>query len=369
MKRSPRTLRTAAASTCAIAALTVFGAAQPSGIATASSDPAAATARHATTLQSNPNWPTTRSGNHGIAVTALQHLLTAHGHAVSPDGAYGPRTAAAVRAFQTRHHLKADAVAGAKTWKALVTTVRAGNHGSAVTAAQKLLTAHGHTVSPDGAFGPRTAAAVKAFQTRSHLDADGVIGPRTWNALLTTARSTQPTTPSTRPGTGTYTLKLTRNGEQPLNSRLALLRGGKVIDSYRAGSGMGSTDECRPDKGWLPSGTYKVKGHETNRGGWNYNPRVQIQGYAIQIEDKTCTPKPGGHKRVKRTQMFIHSEMLADGTQAFDNPFNGDDWWRWDNAGDYSSNGCIKLAPNDLKDLFTHLNRAGWPKNLTLHVS
>ncbi|WP_406469047.1 hypothetical protein [Streptomyces sp. NBC_01594] len=38
-------------------------------------------------------------------------------------------------------------------------------------------------------------------------------------------------------------------------------------------------------------------------------------------------------------------------------------------AGDYSSNGCIKLAPNDLKDLFTHFNRAGWPKNLTLHVS
>ncbi|MEU8836783.1 peptidoglycan-binding protein [Streptomyces sp900116325] len=269
MKRSPRTLRTAA-STCAIAALTVFGAAQAPTIATASSDPATTMARHATTLQGNPNWPTTRSGNHGIAVTALQHLLTARGHAVSPDGAYGPRTAVAVRAFQTLHHLQADAVAGARTWKALVTTVRAGSHGSAVTAAQKLLTARGHAVSPDGAFGPRTAAAVKAFQTRSHLEADGVIGPRTWSALLTTSRSTQPTTPSTRPGTGTYTLKLTRNGNQPLNSRLALLRGGKVIDSYRAGSGMGSTDECLPDKGWLPSGTYKVKGHETNRGGWNY---------------------------------------------------------------------------------------------------
>ncbi|MFF8911421.1 L,D-transpeptidase family protein [Streptomyces olivaceoviridis] len=370
MKRSPRTLRTAAASTCAIAALTVFGAAQVPGIAAASSDPATTTARPATTtLQGNSNWPTTRSGNHGIAVTALQHLLAAHGHAVSPDGAYGPRTAAAVKTFQTRHHLKADGVAGAKTWKALVTTVRTGSHGATVTAAQKLLTARGHTVSPDGAFGPRTAAAVKAFQTRSHLEADGVIGPRTWNALLTTSRSTQPTTPSTRPGSGTYTLKLTRNGKQPLNSRLALLRGGKVIDSYRAGSGKGSTDECLPDKGWLPGGTYKVKGHETNRGGWNYNPRVQIQGYAIQIEDKTCTPKPGGNKRVMRTQMFIHSEMLADGTQAFDNPFNGDDWWRWDNDGDYSSNGCIKLAPNDLKDLFIHLNRAGWPKNLTLHVS
>ncbi|MGC5236278.1 L,D-transpeptidase family protein [Streptomyces albogriseolus] len=369
MKRSPRTLRTAAG-TCAIAAFTLFGTAQAPGIATASSDPATTTARPATTaLHGNPNWPTTRSGSHGTAVTALQHLLTAHGHAVSPDGAYGSRTAAAVRAFQTRQHLKADGVAGAKTWKALVTTVRAGSHGSAVTAAQKLLTARGHAVTPDGAFGPRTTAAVKAFQTRSHLEADGVIGPKTWNALLTTSMSTQPTTPNTRPGTGTYTLNLTKNRKQPLNSRLALLRGGKVIDSYRAGSGMGSTDECLPDKGWLPNGTYKVKGNETNRGGWNYNPRVQIQGYAIQLEDKTCTPKPGGHKRIERTQMFIHSEMLADGTQAFNNPFNSDDWWRWDNDGDYSSNGCIKLAPNDLKELFTHLNRASWPKNLTLHVS
>ena len=48
---------------------------------------------------------------------------------------------------------------------------------------------------------------------------------------------------------------------------------------------------------------------------------------------------------------------------------NGDDWWRWGNAGDHSSNGCIKLAPHDLKAVFAHLNRAGWPNNLTLRVS
>ncbi|MER5619148.1 hypothetical protein [Streptomyces sp. NPDC002215] len=30
---------------------------------------------------------------------------------------------------------------------------------------------------------------------------------------------------------------------------------------------------------------------------------------------------------------------------------------------------CIKITPTDIKDLFTRLDRAGWPKNLALQVS
>ena len=37
--------------------------------------------------------------------------------------------------------------------------------------------------TPDGKFGPATAAAVKAWQTRERLSPDGVIGPRSWSAL------------------------------------------------------------------------------------------------------------------------------------------------------------------------------------------
>jgi N-acetyl-anhydromuramyl-L-alanine amidase AmpD len=33
-------------------------------------------------------------------------------------------------------------------------------------------------------FGPQTLAAVLEFQHRSHLDADGVVGPQTWSALM-----------------------------------------------------------------------------------------------------------------------------------------------------------------------------------------
>ncbi len=40
-------------------------------------------------------------------------------------------------------------------------------------------------VLADGAFGPKTETALKAFQTRVGLDADGVCGPKTWTQLLT----------------------------------------------------------------------------------------------------------------------------------------------------------------------------------------
>ncbi|WP_177328369.1 L,D-transpeptidase family protein, partial [Streptomyces atratus] len=207
-----------------------------------------------------------------------------------------------------------------------------------------------------------------AFQKNQGLQADGVAGPATWKALVTAPTGARPDTGQTaQPGPAGYSLKFTKNQKHPMYSTLALVHNGKAVKSYRANSGMGSKDTCLSNEGWLPNGTYKVKGHETNRGGWNYNPNVQIRGYAIQLENKTCTPAPG-QKPVERTDMFIHSEMLADGTQAVDVPLKEDDFWRWDADFDYKSNGCIKLKPTDLKDLFSRLDQAGWPKNLTLQV-
>ncbi|MCR5663552.1 MAG: peptidoglycan-binding protein [Oscillospiraceae bacterium] len=65
--------------------------------------------------------------------------------------------------------------------------LRRGDRGEAVTAAQVLLIRRGCSVGwygSDGDFGDATLAAVKQFQQARGLDADGVIGPRTWEALL-----------------------------------------------------------------------------------------------------------------------------------------------------------------------------------------
>ncbi|MER7000617.1 GH25 family lysozyme [Streptomyces sp. NPDC000410] len=129
-------------------------------------------------------WPTVRAGQSGADVRTVQLLLDARGHRVDADRAFGPATAGAVKAFQGANGLTADGVVGPRTWAALVVTVRTGDRGSAVTAVQRGLAARGHRVDVDGAFGPGTAGAVKAFQGANGLTADGVVGPRTWRALV-----------------------------------------------------------------------------------------------------------------------------------------------------------------------------------------
>jgi putative chitinase len=61
--------------------------------------------------------------------------------------------------------------------------VRLGDKGPDVAALQKGLLAAGHSVTPDGDFGPGTDAAVKQFQASRGLQADGIVGPATWSAL------------------------------------------------------------------------------------------------------------------------------------------------------------------------------------------
>ncbi len=59
-------------------------------------------------------------------------------------------------------------------------TLREGDRGAEVKAMQKRLKELGYlTGSADGVFGPMTTEAVKAFQKRNGLTADGVVGPAT----------------------------------------------------------------------------------------------------------------------------------------------------------------------------------------------
>lgn len=107
------------------------------------------------------------------------------------DGIFGTVTRNAVVAFQQGEGLTADGVVGDSTWQRMpadpdTPTVKRGSTGSAVVGLQKGLRTFGGPGSPtdpgpaDGDFGPRTEAAVKAYQAQHTLANDGVVGPRTW---------------------------------------------------------------------------------------------------------------------------------------------------------------------------------------------
>lgn len=65
-------------------------------------------------------------------------------------------------------------------------TLRKGSKGDAVKRVQEELIARGYDLTPygaDGDFGKRTEAAVKQFQRDHGLEADGIVGPKTYAAL------------------------------------------------------------------------------------------------------------------------------------------------------------------------------------------
>jgi len=58
--------------------------------------------------------------------------------------------------------------------------LRSGSSGDEVFTLKKRLRAAGYDPGPiDGAFGPKTDAAVRALQEACGIDADGVVGPQT----------------------------------------------------------------------------------------------------------------------------------------------------------------------------------------------
>ncbi|MGI0486230.1 peptidoglycan-binding domain-containing protein [Pantanalinema rosaneae CENA516] len=73
----------------------------------------------------------------------------------------------------------------ARPTPAALPILRMGMQGTAVTGLQERLRALGWLKSSaDGVFGAETLAAVKAAQRQFSLEADGVVGPATWEALL-----------------------------------------------------------------------------------------------------------------------------------------------------------------------------------------
>ncbi len=170
-------------------------------------------------------YATLRPGARGQEVVALQRALIAQGHKITADGVYGRETRLAVRRYQAAHGLRQDGIAGNQTLTKLydapaptaapeqtpvpehtaapqqtaapstapptnaapVTygTVRPGARGAPVIALQQALNLHGFPLALDGNFGRMTRNALKTFQSRNGLKADGIAGAKTWALLLT----------------------------------------------------------------------------------------------------------------------------------------------------------------------------------------
>jgi len=131
------------------------------------------------------------------ATRQVQHALNVLG--ASPplveDGINGPKTIAAVKAFQAAHGLNVDGIAGPMTQGAITSALSASAPPPAIVTAppivsvrdvQHALNVLGMASPPlveDGIAGPKTATAVRTFQQEGGLVVDGIAGPKTKAAL------------------------------------------------------------------------------------------------------------------------------------------------------------------------------------------
>ncbi len=155
-----------------------------------------------------------RTGDKGLIVRTIQSRLIELGYATGTvSGTYDSATVTAVKAFQSKNGLKADGVCGAETQRLLFgkglaasatatptptlaptlpppmetpkATVRSGSKGNdAKLVQQRLIELKYLTGAADGKFGTKSVAALKAFQTKNGLTADGVAGTATYEVLF-----------------------------------------------------------------------------------------------------------------------------------------------------------------------------------------
>ncbi|WP_088104932.1 peptidoglycan recognition protein family protein [Halalkalibacter urbisdiaboli] len=109
------------------------------------------------------------------------------------DGMYGTETAQKVRDFQSREGILVDGIVGPQTWRALDRTSSSRRpryqrllslqtpylRGDDVKQVQRAL-----NVEVDGLYGPITERAVRNFQRREGITADGIVGRQTWARLF-----------------------------------------------------------------------------------------------------------------------------------------------------------------------------------------
>ena len=147
------------------------------------------------------NGPTISIGSTGHDVRRLQRIfvMTKVLTPSSITGSFDSTTEQAAKDFQQDAGLTVDGIVGPLTWQALpadpntLLLVR-GLSGSVVTALQKGLRKYSTPATDpgavDGDFGPKTEAAVKAYQRDRGVQVDGIVGDQTWWAPAGAAGAT-----------------------------------------------------------------------------------------------------------------------------------------------------------------------------------
>lgn len=139
--------------------------------------------------------PTIQEGSTGATVRWAQYKLVRRTMTDKQiDGIFGAGTKAAVETFQKNSHLAVDGIVGPATWAALggdgaePPTLSGTSQGTVVRSLQTALnqgrSSWAPTTNPplavDGAYGPKTAAAVEAAQRHGGITIDGIVGLQTW---------------------------------------------------------------------------------------------------------------------------------------------------------------------------------------------
>lgn len=197
-------------------------------------------------LSSYPGTPL-RAGSTGLDVQTIQTYLNrirqnypAIPRITDATGSFQNSTKAAVTKFQNIFNLTPDGIVGKSTWYKLsslyaavtrlaeldsqgntlgIGTVppssllRQGSRGQDVITLQYLLSVISEyypgipAPAPDGIFGRNTYSAVSAFQRAMGLNADGIVGPLTWQALYDVYLGIDQNVPIPGPGSGTDTIR------------------------------------------------------------------------------------------------------------------------------------------------------------------
>ena len=145
-------------------------------------------------------------GSTGYKVIQIQGIV-----GVNQDGVFGPQTERAVIQWQKNLKVTPDGIWGPATEQAtndlfvFLSNLQAvapsnpffnalndarsqvlqqGSTGGSVKILQVGLNGKGYGLVGDGIFGPATHNAVRRFQSDNGLQVDGIVGPQTWEALL-----------------------------------------------------------------------------------------------------------------------------------------------------------------------------------------